>query len=124
VNVDDQLLLPFDTTVHYVSAHLHPYGVSLTLRDLTTGSDVFTIRSEDMNDRVGVARMEEILLPEGVPIARDHHYELITVYENPTAEEVDVMSILYLYLLDLYRPVGEANRSESGSRARTAGGSG
>jgi hypothetical protein len=102
--VDDQMGLPFDTTVHYVTAHLHPYGVSLGLRDVSAGEDLFVLRSEDFADRVGVARMEELAIPEGVLLRRDHRYELITIYDNPTSKNIDAMAILYLYLLD--RPSG------------------
>jgi hypothetical protein len=39
-------------------------------------------------------------LPEGLPIHRDHDYELVTIYDNPTDHDIDAMAILYLYLLD------------------------
>jgi hypothetical protein len=100
VAVDVQLDLPFDTTVHYVSAHLHPHGKSVALVDKTTGQTLFEITSEDFPDRRGVARMEHLSLPQGVAISRNHSYELITRYHNTTSAPIDAMSILYLYMLD------------------------
>ncbi|HYV51318.1 MAG TPA: hypothetical protein VE910_05395 [Dongiaceae bacterium] len=98
--VDDQLNLPFDTTVHYVTGHLHPFGVSLALRDLTTDETLFTIKAQDWNDRLGVADMDEISSPEGIALHHDHKYELVTVYNNTTPADIDAMSILYLYCRD------------------------
>ena len=97
---DDQLDLPFDTRVHYATGHLHPFGVSLALRDLTTDTTLFTIKAEDWGDRLGVAHMDEISSPEGIPIYHNHKYELVTVYKNTTQGDIDAMSILYLYCRD------------------------
>jgi hypothetical protein len=98
--VDDQLNLPFDTKVHYATGHLHPFGVSLALRDLTADTTLFTIKAQDWDDRLGVAHMDEISSPDGIPIHHDHTYELVTVYDNRTKSDVDAMSILYLYFRD------------------------
>jgi len=98
--VDDQLNLPFDTRVHYATGHLHPFGVSVALCDLTTNETLFTIKAQDWDDRLGVARMDEISSPEGIPILRDHTYELVTVYNNTTQADIDAMSILYFYCRD------------------------
>jgi hypothetical protein len=100
VPVTGQLALPYDTAAHYVTAHLHPFGKSVALVDKTDGVTLFTIVSEDFHDRLGVARMDELALPEGTPLSKDHEYELVTVYDNPTDRPADVMSILYIYALD------------------------
>ena len=44
--------------------------------------------------------MEQLSLPAGVPIYKDHEYKLVTNYLNPQSEAIDAMSILYLYGLD------------------------
>jgi hypothetical protein len=98
--IDDQLDLPFDTTVHYATGHLHPFGVSLGLQDVTTGDTLFVIRARDWDDRLGVAHMDEISSEQGIPLHKDHHYELITNYDNTTPADIDAMSILYLYCRD------------------------
>jgi hypothetical protein len=110
-DVTDQLDLPFDTSVHYATGHLHPHGRSLTFVDVTVGDTLLAIRSDDFDDRLGVARMDEVVLPEGVLLARDHRYELITEYDNTTGKDIDAMAILYLYCLD------RSFRSESASLA-------
>src|SRR5262249_21189941 len=100
VPVDAQLELAYDTTAHYVTAHLHPYGKSVSLVDATTGETIFKIESADFTDRLGVNRMDPLLLPQGVEPRTDHRYELVTVYHNPTDHPIDAMSILYVYCLD------------------------
>jgi hypothetical protein len=98
--VTKQLQLPFDTSIHYVTGHLHPYGESLTLINLDSGEMVFEITSQDYDDRKGVYRMSEIQSIQGVPMRRDGRYELVAKYHNSTNEDVDAMGILYFYALD------------------------
>ena len=38
--VTELMSLPYDTTVHYIAVHLHPFAESLELIDLTTGKNV------------------------------------------------------------------------------------
>jgi hypothetical protein len=98
--VTEQLNLPCDTTVHYVTGHLHPFGRRLWLRDLESGQTLFEVTGEDYDDRLGVARISEIVSHEGVSIAKDRRYELVTEYVNPGTSATDAMAILYLYALD------------------------
>jgi hypothetical protein len=100
VPVNEQMQLTDNATVHFATAHLHPYARSLSLRDVTTGETLIVIRSKDLEGRRGVADMETWVSEAGVRVARDHRYELVTVYENTTDKPIDAMAILYLYMLD------------------------
>jgi hypothetical protein len=100
VPVTDQLDLAEDTTAHYVTGHLHPFGRSIRLVDATEDRTVFAIASKDFGDRLGVAEMDELVLPDGLALRKGHEYQLITTYFNPTDKPIDVMSILYIYALD------------------------
>jgi hypothetical protein len=99
-DVTSQMLLKFDTTMHYATGHLHPMGEGLILRDVTTGETILRINSKDYIDKKGVASMEEFTFPEGIKIYKDHQYELETTYNNRTDQHADVMAIVYAYLLD------------------------
>jgi hypothetical protein len=100
VSVTDQLGALEDTTIHYATAHLHPYARSVSLIDRTTRTVVVTIRSRDRDGRRGVDVMDEFHSDAGIPIDRSHQYDLVTVYENTTSGPVDAMSIMYLYMVD------------------------
>ena len=39
--ITPQLNLPFDTTIHYATIHVHPFARAMELRDLTSGTTVF-----------------------------------------------------------------------------------
>ena len=111
--VAKQFELPFDTTAHYVTGHLHPYGKSLRLVDLESGEVVFEIVSEDFTDRPGVKRMSEIRLPEGRLVKAGHRYELVADYENPLPGPIDAMAILYVYLAE--EPGPDAALADAGA---------
>ena len=98
--ITPQLNLPFDTTVHYATIHVHPFARWMELRDLTTGQTILHLSSQDWPDRVGVAHVDEFKSIDGIPISRDHRYELSTEYDNTSGSKTDAMAILYLYLLE------------------------
>lgn len=98
--VTDQLKLPFDTTAHYITGHLHPLGTSLRLVEMDSQETVFEITAESRKDRLGVTRMSEIRSSKGVPIELEKRYELIADYHNTRGIPIDAMAILYVYLLD------------------------
>lgn len=98
--ITPQLNLPFDTTIHYATIHVHPFARGMQLRDLTTGTTIFQLNSRDWPDRLGVAHVDEFKSVEGIPILRNHRYELTAEYDNTSDSRTDAMAILYLYLLE------------------------
>jgi hypothetical protein len=99
-DVSAQMELPYDTTAHLITGHLHPYGKSMRLVDKHSGKVVFEITSQDFRDKIGVQRMSEILSPAGTPIRKDSQLELVADYENTTDHPIDAMAIMYLYLAE------------------------
>src|SRR5437667_8220782 len=97
MEITPQLNLPFDTTIHYATIHVHPFARGMELRDLTTGTTVFRLNSQDWPDRVGVAYGEEFNSIEGIPIQGDHRYELSAEYDNTLDVDTHAMAILSLY---------------------------
>jgi len=103
--VTSSLDLPYDTTVHYIAVHLHPFAESLELVDLTTGETVYKSRTRQAEgDRIGLAEVEHFTSEEGIPLYRSHEYELVSIYNNTSGEDQDSMAVMLLYLLakDLY----------------------
>lgn len=98
--VTPQLNLPFSTTLHYVTGHLHPFGKSMRLVDMDTGKTVCEITSRNRTDRLGVVWMSEIKSQQGIPLRKDGRYELVADYDNTTDAPIDAMAILYVYALD------------------------
>lgn len=92
--------LPFDTEIHYIAVHLHPFAESLELRDLTTDTILFRSKAENFDGKIGLLRVDHFTSQEGVPVYRDHEYELVSVYSNTTDEDQDSMAVMYLYLRD------------------------
>ncbi|MFT5527438.1 MAG: hypothetical protein ACI9HK_005420, partial [Pirellulaceae bacterium] len=94
------LRLPNDTTIHYIGAHLHPTAESLSLRDITAAEVVFTSMAKNVEGGLGLEKVGFLRSSEGVPIYKDHEYELIAIYDNDTGENQDSMAVFFLYLLD------------------------
>jgi hypothetical protein len=92
--------LPYDTTIHYIAVHLHPFAESLELRDLTTGTTVFKSSTRPFPDRIGLSHVDSFSSVEGIPIYKDHEYELVSVYLNTTDRDQDSMAVMNLYMLD------------------------
>lgn len=99
-NVTRFMDLPFDTTVHYIAVHLHPFAESLELRDLTAGATVFKSHAQASDGRIGLDRVDYFSSETGLPLFVDHEYELISVYDNTSGTNQDSMAVMYLYVLD------------------------
>ncbi len=92
--------LPYDTTIHYIAVHLHPFAESLELRDLTADRVVFRSEAENYDGRIGLERVDSFSSEEGIEVYRNHQYELISTYDNTTEVDQDSMAVMYLYLRD------------------------
>ena len=92
--------LPYDSKLHYAAVHLHPFAQSLTLRDATSGTDVFKAQTVNPKKRVGLDRVDNFISIGGVPMYKDHKYELISVYNNPTKQNADSMASIFMALDD------------------------
>ena len=99
--VTQLMRIPYDTYIHYIAVHLHPFAESLVLRDLTLGETVFESQAENFEGKIGLARVDSLSSEEGIPVYRDHEYELVSIYNNTTDEEQDSMAVMYIYLRDL-----------------------
>jgi hypothetical protein len=98
--VTDIMDLKFDTTLHYVAVHLHPFAESIELRDVTTGKTVYKAHTKQAEKGIGLAQVDYFSSPEGLPLFKDHEYEIISMYNNTTGENQDSMAVMNLYLLD------------------------
>ncbi len=98
--VTDMMKIPYDTTVHFIGVHVHPYSVSLELRDLTTGESVWKSEHRTSRDRVGLDWADYYSSTEGFPVYKDHQYELVSAYDNPSDADSDAMATMFIYYLD------------------------
>ena len=92
--------LPYDTTLHYAAAHLHPFAEYVELRDLTTDKTLIKLRARNLETLIGLADVETFSSQEGVPLYADHEYELISFYNNTSGEHQDAMATMMMFLLD------------------------
>lgn len=92
--------LPFDTTIHYIAVHLHPFAESLELRDATVGRTIFRSRARNLEQGIGLEHVDCFASLEGEPVYVNHTYELVSVYHNTTQQPQDSMAVMYMYLLD------------------------
>ncbi|HKY33343.1 MAG TPA: hypothetical protein VJV23_12460 [Candidatus Polarisedimenticolia bacterium] len=118
-NVTRMMDLPFDTTIHYIAVHLHPFAESIELRDLTEGRTVYISRARASEGRIGLDHVDHYSSPEGLPLRKDREYELVSTYNNTTEEDQDSMAVLYMYALDReFRPPPGAPRAAVPAAAR------
>ena len=99
-NITRFMRLPFDTTVHYIAVHLHPFAESLELKDLTAAKSLYFSKTRPSEGKIGLDHVDYLSSEEGIPLFADHEYELISAYNNTMSEPVDSMAVMYLYVLD------------------------
>lgn len=91
---------PFDTSIHYICVHVHPGAESFELRDLTTQQSLFVAKGEQLTQGVGLDRISYFSSDKGIPVFRNHQYELISQYRNDTQEPQSAMAFMFFYVLD------------------------
>lgn len=98
--LDDIFTLPYDTTVHYAMLHVHAFCDKVELYDLTDDKVVMSFDCTQFPDKVGILKTTEFISEEGLPVYKDHKYELRSVYTNDSGVDQDAMVVLYVYLKD------------------------
>jgi hypothetical protein len=116
------MALPFDTTLHYVAVHMHPFAESIELRDVTADRSLFKSNIENLTGGIGLTHVDYFSSAEGIPVFKDHEYELVSVYNNTTNDDQDSMAVLFVYFLDQeYRgpdsTLAEVKPDEAATRA-------
>lgn len=92
--------IPFDTTAHHLSAHLHAYGESMELIDVTAGKSIYKAVATNNSRQTGIELMTDLASEAGIPIYRNHVYELVATYNNTTDHVIDAMAVVYIYYRD------------------------
>jgi len=90
--------LPYDTKVHYIGVHAHPFCTSLELRDKTENRSLFKAVNENFNDKIGLKYIDFLTDSAGIAMNKNHRYELVSTYSNPTPDVHTAMATMFLYL--------------------------
>jgi hypothetical protein len=92
--------IPFDTKIHYISMHVHPYAESLELRDATANRTVWKgkVKTADDPRDVRILTTDFYSSTKGLPFLKGHRYELVSVYNNRTDHKIDAMAVLWIFI--------------------------
>ena len=96
--IDNLIQIQRDTKIHHATGHLLPYGDSIELWDLTENRSVLKLVNQSETE--GKSQVPSFSSEEGLPIFKDHHYELIARYTNTSKKTRKAAAILMLYLGD------------------------
>lgn len=113
--VTDIMNIPYETTIHHIVLHLHPFAESLELKDITTGETLFKSYAKAPKKGIGLAKVNEFSSVEGIKVYKDHEYDLVSHYNNTTSVDQDAMATMFIYLLDKEFKKPEINYSEETS---------
>jgi hypothetical protein len=98
--VTQSLHLPFSTTIHAIGVHTHPFAESLSIKDLTTDSIIYTSKTKNATTGIGLEKIDYYTSVSGIPVYRDHRYELICESNNTSGSNQDMMAVMLLYMYD------------------------
>ena len=71
INVTAQMNVPYNTTVHYIGSHMHPYASHIALYDVTDSVLVFRAKASNYENKSGITKMEHYSSTEGFMLYRD-----------------------------------------------------
>lgn len=84
--------LPFNGRIHFLGTHLHPYGATVELFNVTRGISVWVGRRTAGPE----SAMQVYSNQEGFPIRAGDQFKIIATYENPTEAKIDAMAGLFM----------------------------
>lgn len=98
-NVTPMMNLQFDTKIHHIAVHVHPFAHSLELIDKTTGESLFKAMVQNQDSKIGILEVDSYSSKEGIPVFVDHEYQLVSTYLNPEKRSgITAMATMFLYL--------------------------
>lgn len=98
--ITENMSVPYDTEIHAIGVHLHPFAESLILKDLTTDKVIYKSEPTQKTGAVGLANVPYYSDQEGIPLYKDHEYSMISVYNNTTPDDHDAMAVFGIYAID------------------------
>ena len=93
--------LKFDTYVHFIAIHVHPFAQSLELKDLTTNESLFVSEIENYVDKIGIKKLTNYSSSIGFKVFKDHRYSLKSTYFDSDSLNVHTaMATMTLYMAE------------------------
>lgn len=87
--------LPFVGRIHFMGTHIHPFGVSIELVNLTRDAQVW--KAVGRRDKEGkLVEMPIYSDREGYAVRAGDRFKLIAIYENPTQDPIDAMAGIFI----------------------------
>jgi hypothetical protein len=87
--------IPFDGEIHFLGTHIHPYGVSIELFNVSRGEPVWK-GTRKMDSAGRMVAMEVLSSSEGYPVRSGEKYRVTAVYDNPTPDPIDAMAGMFM----------------------------
>jgi hypothetical protein len=86
---------PFDGRIHFMGTHIHPYGVSVELYDVTNARMVWrsTRRLDNAGQMIGMDTFDS---GSGYAVKAGDMFRITAVYDNPTSAPIDAMAGLFI----------------------------
>jgi len=82
--------VPFDGRIHFLGTHIHPYGESIELYNVSRNASVWK------GSRKKDGSMETFSSAEGHAVRAGESFRITSVYRNPTSGPIDAMAGLYM----------------------------
>ena len=84
--------LPFEANIHFLGTHLHPYGASVELFNVSRNELVW----KGMRTAGPESPMEVFSSTEGYAVHAGETFQIKAVYDNPAKEKIDAMAGLFM----------------------------
>lgn len=92
---ESSFLLPFVGRIHAMGTHLHPYGVSVELINVTRNESVWKAVGK-RNEEGRLVEMPVYSSTEGYRVETDDLFKIVATYDNPTEQPVDAMAGIFI----------------------------
>jgi hypothetical protein len=94
--------IPYKTTIHAFSTHVHPYAEYLSIVDTRNHKEIVRAGAKTSKEGAVLESIDYLTFPVSEQVVLDEtpSYEMVVSYNNPTKEDQDAMAMAVFYLHD------------------------
>jgi hypothetical protein len=87
-------------TIHFIKMHMHAYGESVSLVDVTENRVLWKGTASTDTQKKMVLKTDDYSSATGIRLNPQHVYKVKTVYNNASGRTIDAMGLLRMYVAD------------------------
>jgi len=99
-SITEQLQIKDSLRLHFSAPHVHPFSTTISVFDKTENKTVFTCKIINLENKIGLSKIEPFSSEAGIWMYGNHEYEMVLTTNNTSKVDQDMMGSMFLFFYD------------------------